>query len=162
MNKEYKIEDIACSCVYLLKKNGNVVYVGKTKNGFKRIMSHYKKKDFDTVEIREVENDRLNEVEANLILDFKPKYNMTMPNSFSVKKLREKIKEDIGFNIYAIDIKRICKHLDIELEHFNGLTYVRDYNYNKIVEECLSKIKELDINKKHNSCLEKRITYECL
>lgn len=60
--------------IYLLKKIGLVVYIGQSIDVVKRIAQHVNK-DFDSVEIRIVESERLNSEEALLINQLNPKLN---------------------------------------------------------------------------------------
>ncbi len=64
------------SGVYFLKKDGVIVYVGKSTNVMARIFSdHYRVKDFDEVEIHWLEKDVIGKYESQQIDKHKPKLN---------------------------------------------------------------------------------------
>lgn len=76
-----KYDKFECYYIYLLIKNKEVVYVGRTNNLDNRIKSHKRQgKDFDEVKIMEIGNDvnayDLTELaEYYYIKKYKPKYN---------------------------------------------------------------------------------------
>lgn len=90
----YKLSDFNKTSVYLLKKDGVVVYVGSSKNGFYRALSHaYNKpvKDFDEIELIDCELDDLIELETELIIKYQLIYNNTIPskNYITLKSFKE-------------------------------------------------------------------------
>lgn len=63
-------------CVYILKHEGSIVYVGKSTDVCARLNTHAKDKDFDEVYIIEVSDKRSQDFcENSLIWKYKPKYN---------------------------------------------------------------------------------------
>ena len=64
------------SFIYFLIKNDEVVYIGKTENGFVRPFTH-KDKDFDLVISIPFDNSLLDEKEKFLIKKYTPIYNTT-------------------------------------------------------------------------------------
>lgn len=64
------------SGVYLLRKCGEVVYVGRSENLFSRIARHQDDKDFDTIQFVRMPKSRQAAYEAELIKSLKPKYNV--------------------------------------------------------------------------------------
>jgi hypothetical protein len=69
--KDHKIE----SAIYILMKDGAVIYVGQTGKLIARIAQHSEKKVFDRVLYVECDIDNLNWMEGRLIKYFKPIYN---------------------------------------------------------------------------------------
>lgn len=61
--------------VYALVKGGVVVYVGQSRSGLQRPMTHSKEKDFDSIFWIESDEKDLNEIESLLILKMQPKMN---------------------------------------------------------------------------------------
>lgn len=82
--KPYEIPQNNCG-VYLLYSNGEIVYVGKSKNILSRISTHFNchksrggvetKKEFDKVTVIECEIDEMDFIERILIDFLLPKYN---------------------------------------------------------------------------------------
>ena len=59
--------------VYILKKNENVVYVGRTKRIYDRLVTHKSKKDFDKIALIEyLDEGQLRDAEYYLIKYYKP------------------------------------------------------------------------------------------
>lgn len=70
------------SCIYKLYDEDTIVYVGQSAiNAYGRIGNHLKDKVFDSFEIINCDINTLNEIEAELIIQNKPKYNSTIPNN---------------------------------------------------------------------------------
>jgi hypothetical protein len=69
--------------VYLLWKNGTVVYVGQSENILQRVGVHLANpnKDFDGFSYAVVENGDLNIVEADLIVRYNPPLNNGLPRN---------------------------------------------------------------------------------
>lgn len=62
--------------VYLLEKNKNVIYVGRTKRIYDRLVSHKSKKDFDKIALLEfIDKGQCNEAEYYFIKYYKPSLN---------------------------------------------------------------------------------------
>ena len=73
--KQNPVEILDVACVYLLLREGKVVYVGQSKNIYSRIQSHRSTKDFTHFRILRCHPVRLNYWEGKLIFDYKPEYN---------------------------------------------------------------------------------------
>ena len=78
---------VNASGVYALVRGQEVVYVGQTINGLRRIGHHIKDKVFDRVFFLQVEIQELREVEAWMLSLFKPKYNKAMPSEKRIAKI---------------------------------------------------------------------------
>ena len=62
--------------VYILKKNEDVIYVGRTKRIYDRLVTHKSKKDFDKVDLIEyLEQGQSMDAEYYLIKYYKPAFN---------------------------------------------------------------------------------------
>lgn len=99
--------------VYLLIKDGKVVYVGQTGDIIARVSFHITEgvKQFDSFSYVECLQTELNNVEAHYIYEFCPTYNIQTPSSNMYKTARG-LKELFGLS--AIIIKRWIKHFMIE------------------------------------------------
>lgn len=106
--------------VYLLTKNGIVVYVGSTKNLGNRIASHITgEKDFDDVKYQEVEPNMMLYIEFFFIDFYKPKYNKktTPPKGLNtLKKLKKPnyVKTEILQKV--IDVLKVEPFMNLEGE----------------------------------------------
>lgn len=69
--------------IYLLWKNGTVVYVGQSTNIFNRVGDHVAdpRMDFDSYSYVPVENGNLNELEADMIVKLNPSLNTILPSN---------------------------------------------------------------------------------
>lgn len=96
--------------VYLLTRNGVVVYVGLT-NGkvFHRIGAHAYRKDFDGVSIIECDTaEEAMEVEAKMIVKLRPEYNGKLDNPESAGMIgMEEIKKMLGVSHEKVARKRL-------------------------------------------------------
>ena len=70
-----------CTCVYFLKFEKEVVYVGQTINLLRRITEHLNQRDkvFDEISYIEVEKENLDYTESKYIVLFNPIFNRLIP-----------------------------------------------------------------------------------
>lgn len=103
--------------IYFLIKNGEVVYVGQTKNGLYRPFSHYDK-DFDKVYVLSCKEEGLDIVEDYYILKYQPIYNKKITDGYTLITSRNKLRRTLNDRYLTIkDIKRVVKN--------NNLTYIK-------------------------------------
>lgn len=86
--------------VYFLFKDKNLVYVGKTTKGIKRIFQH-DDKEFDGYYFVDVPPDELSYTEKELILKYKPRYNLSIPGE---RIKRREVKET------KLERIKLCPH----------------------------------------------------
>ncbi len=132
MNIILKKTDIFCSCVYLLKKDDVVVYVGQTKQGVKRISQHYDK-DFDSVEIMPCSEELLNQKESYYILRHSPKYNTQPTNCRTIDGIKSYMAKKHKKRIYKKDIILFIESNNIEVISFKGKACVSLADFDVIV-----------------------------
>ena len=80
---KFKVSDCVKPCIYLLRKDGEVVYVGSSEKGLLRALSHIyvdTEKDFDEVELIDCNSENLTEKETQMIFEYVPKYNKSVPS----------------------------------------------------------------------------------
>lgn len=121
--------------VYFLLKDGEVVYVGQTREGVTRPYSH-KDKDFDTVRIIKCEIDELDYLEEKYIVKYKPIYNGTLKyvDNISVERIVKKINKRFSNKISEKEIWKLIEPLKIRFAcNFND--YEKIYNHFKAKEE---------------------------
>lgn len=83
--------------IYFLLHEGQVVYVGQSKNVLGRFNEHIQWKTFDSYFVLEVEDDdSLDDVEMHFVMKFNPKYNVAkmVPRGF-VKATGETLFERV-------------------------------------------------------------------
>lgn len=99
------------SVIYVLVKNGEVIYVGQTGDLIGRISTHKKMKVFDAVLFIECSQDNLNWMEGLLIKYFKPEQNIAkLTCSSQATNSKLKCQEDMKMKIRNLLIKlRISK-----------------------------------------------------
>jgi len=68
--------------VYMLVKNDEVIYVGQSRNLKSRVCSHVgNEADFDYIDFFDVDPFEANNVEADRIVRYNPKFNTTLPKN---------------------------------------------------------------------------------
>lgn len=139
MNKEFEEKNAITipvnykSFIYFLLKNNIVVYVGQTKRGLFRPFSH-KDKDYDEMKIILCEEKILNDLEDKFIIKYKPKYNRTVNNSYSLINVRNRIRRKFNNKITVLGVKKIIKFMNIKLFEYNGNLYINNDDYEKIIK----------------------------
>lgn len=134
--------------IYVLFKNNEVVYVGQSYRVEERIHKHSPEKDFDSFSVMEINNGDLSDFEADLIMKFKPKYNLVVPTNskygnMSTLKLR--------YNKNATALKKAIKLNGVEEIHLGyyslmELDEIFGYEENKSFQNKEVENKYLNIN----------------
>lgn len=121
--------------IYFLIKDGIVIYVGQTKHGLIRPLSH-KDKEYDTMKIIYCNEDELDILEDKYITKYKPRYNKTLNNScnYSLNKARNKIRKLFNNYMTITDLKEIIRKLNIEIILINGNRYIKQEDFRKIID----------------------------
>lgn len=97
-DKVFDLDDVCFPCIYFLIMGGEIVYVGQTKSGMKRILCHLETKEFDSIGVIRCEEKDLDEKETYYIAKLNPLYNKTLTNAQSSKRIKQILKS-IGFNV---------------------------------------------------------------
>lgn len=137
--KIYEIPNQIKTAVYLLYDDNEVVYVGQTKSGLKRIMQH-NNKIFNRYSFIECSVDDLDYFEDVYIMKFQPKYNhfynysrMSLESCY--RKLKYQIQKQINLNEFIDFVEKS----GIEVLIFKGTKTIlkKDFYYilKKINEE---------------------------
>lgn len=122
--------------VYFLLLNKEVVYVGQTRNGLVRPLSH-KDKVFDEIKIIYCEENNLDLMEDLYIKKYMPRYNKNANYNmnYSLHKARNKIRSLFNDNSFNLPkLKRIIKALNIQVYMIDSKPYINVEDYKKIVE----------------------------
>lgn len=138
--------------VYLLLNDEEVVYVGQTTQGLKRIEQHQKekKKIFNNYKIISCIKKDLNELENFYILKYQPKYNKKL-NSVNVNEnyIILRLKDEIGFNPYSIKfIEKIIDNCAYKKRKFKNKNSIKKEDADIIVNQLLINFKSFN-----NECL---------
>lgn len=86
--------------IYFLIKSGEVVYVGQTKQGLTRPLSH-RDKDFDEIKIMYCTENALDSLEDKYIQKYKPHYNKQSNYAmrWGLQRVRNEIRKATGIEI---------------------------------------------------------------
>lgn len=108
--------------IYFLFDGDEIVYIGQSENIYKRVGTHLSDKIFDSWNYIEYPDENLDELEAEYILKYKPKYNQSIPsNSIWLSSGAIKIKFGIGKR----ELKQLIKKGNFTATSFCGVLYVR-------------------------------------
>lgn len=130
------IEQYKSVFIYFLLLKNEVVYVGQTKRGIVRPLSH-KEKCFDEIRIMYCKENELDLLEDIYIKKYEPYYNKAVNYSmnYSLNRTRNKIRKsfnDKSFNLTRL--KKIIKLLNISIYTHDITPYISVDDYKKIVE----------------------------
>jgi predicted GIY-YIG superfamily endonuclease len=104
--------------IYFLIHNNEIVYVGKTADGLKRVFNHTDK-EWDSYAVIECSTaDETTALEGVYIGRLAPKYNLSMSSCYSMEKAKKATKRNVW------DIKRAIRELGITPMVFNGSPYI--------------------------------------
>lgn len=131
--------------IYFLLKDNIVVYVGQTKNGIFRPLSH-KDKDYDNIRILYCKEEELDFLEDKYIVKYNPIYNKTYNLSVNYGLQRCKTKLNNYFNnefngekIHIPLIKKVINELGIHIYSINGNQFIKVVDYEKILKYLIAK-----------------------
>lgn len=124
--------------VYFLLNDGEVVYVGQTKNGLIRPLSH-RDKEFNEIKILYCDSDELDITEDKYIQKYKPIYNKQNNYAvrWSLKRVRDCIRNQTRQTNYTVPrLKKVLKELNIipERDCFNGKETISFDEYTVVME----------------------------
>lgn len=135
--------NIQCPIVYFLLDGNEVVYVGKSKYGVSRPFMH-KDKKFTDVAVMKCEENELDYYETKYIRQYNPKYNRKAGAlELTFKKARDRVRKTTIFSDFTVnDIKRIMKKIKIQEKELDGLKYIDEDDFTKIIEFVNDTIRE--------------------
>lgn len=125
--KVYEIPNNVKNGIYLLINNNEVVYVGKTKSGLKRIMQH-NDKTFNKYSFIETLPEELDYYEDFYIIKYQPKYNNFYSYyRISIDSAYRQLKYEIKKQINIKQFKTILCENNIKIIPFKKyLTITKD------------------------------------
>lgn len=135
-NENYDLQVPKCNqCfIYFLVKNNEVVYVGQTKNGLIRPLTH-KDKEYDDIFVKYCDKKQLNDAENYYIIKYKPRYNRNIGNiiKLGLKKVACKIRGMFGWKDFDVEhARKLAKILNIKVE--TEFEMISIFDFYKMVE----------------------------
>lgn len=133
--KVYEIPNGIKNAVYFLINDNEVVYVGKTSNGLKRIMQH-NKKTFNKYSFFECDKEKLDFYEDYYIMEYQPKYNKRY-NCYriSINSAYSKLSNIITNDMNIFEFARYIENNNIELKKFKGTSTIKKDDFNNIKKQ---------------------------
>ena len=131
--KRYEVETDVKNIVYFLMKDDEVVYIGHTTRGIKRILEHFNNKDFNNYAFYETDEEKLFDLEKKLIRMYMPKYNNEYyfekkinGIDLSFQSVRKSLNKKYDFtliygfhNIWVENMVEFCKQNNIKFYNVN-------------------------------------------
>ena len=131
--KIYEIPNNIKKAVYILFKDNEVVYVGQTINGLKRIFQHGKK-DFNKYAFIETED--LEYYEDFYIMKYQPKYNRSHNHyRLTLKSAYLKLSTKIKNRMDIFEFANFIQNKGIKLEKFKNKSTIIKKDYENIKKE---------------------------
>lgn len=144
MNKErfdrnFKLQDVIMPCIYFLFNKGAVVYVGKTEYGLKRILCHTSDKDFDEIKVKLFPSSLLDEKETHYIAKYNPKYNQSLPNAYSSKRIKQLLLLNHRVRVRRHQVEKWIDGNVSANYFFKGEKYIGKDDFNDCINYFISK-----------------------
>lgn len=123
------------SFIYFLVKQKEVVYVGQTRKGITRPLSH-KDKEYDTIYIKYCDVAELDKLEDKYILKYRPILNKECNSvmRYGLQKVKRKIRKEFNapkFNIWKL--KEILNELNIKTNIMYGVEVISIFEYYDVI-----------------------------
>lgn len=114
ISAQIKLQKENLTGIYFLLKDNHIVYIGKTTNGMRRILTH-KDKDFDSYSFFKVKQHELDVVENLNIVYYKPIYNKQYTSSSftGLSGINEKCRKKFGTRKMRL-IRKVLKQLEFQ------------------------------------------------
>lgn len=128
---EYDLSNVLTPCIYFLYDKDEIVYIGKTEYGLKRILTHTTDKQFDSFKIKVFDKNILSEKETYYIAKYNPKYNKLIPNSYCAKNIKHILSIKYGLKIKKRDIVEWILNNVCDYYYFKGERYISEINLKK-------------------------------
>lgn len=124
--------------VYFLLKNGEVIYVGQTRHGLARPLSH-RDKEFDEIKIIYCDYAELDFLEDKYIRKYRPIHNKQNNRALrmGLVRVRDSIREQKGYSKYTLPrLRKLLKSLNIQTEtdYYNGKETISFDDYKTVME----------------------------
>jgi len=130
--------------IYFLIINDKIIYVGQSKDVYKRINAHRDDKIFNKFSYIKIEESNLADLEAHFIYHLKPEKNLNLPQNKYYKTITQ-IKQ-----IHNLNIPIINKWINKKNIHGNGKGYYQLKDFNGLNN--LKKWFQLNCNNSSRNC----------
>lgn len=133
--KTYEIPAGIQNAIYILFNNDNIVYVGQTTNGVRRILQHGDK-IFNKFAFIEKPLEELEYWEDYYIMKYQPKYNNSYNhNRLSINSAYNQLKKYMKECVNIIEFPEYIKKKNIEIKKFKNIPTITKEEFKKINEE---------------------------
>lgn len=133
--KLYEVPTNIKNAIYLLVHDDKVVYVGKTRNGIKRISEH-SKKVFEKVGFIECKENELDYYEDFYIMKYQPLYNRTYScYRMTLKSAYSKLGEVIKRNMNIFEFTQYLESKNIKIDKFKEVLTITKNDFKVVYKE---------------------------
>lgn len=132
-DRKFKLQDVVMPCIYFLLDNGEVVYVGKTEYGLKRVLCHISDKVFDEIKVKLFPPSLLDEKETYYIAKYHPKYNHSIPNVYSAKRIKQLLLSNYGVRVRKKQVEAWIDDNVLESLFFRGERHIDKNNFDNCI-----------------------------
>lgn len=143
-DRKFKLQDVVMPCIYFLFDKGTVVYVGKTEYGLKRVLSHISDKEFDEIKIKLFPSSLLDEKETYYIAKYNPKYNQSIPNAYSAKRIKQLLLLNHGVKVRKRQVEAWITANVSDYYFFKGERHIGKRNFDDCINYFLNTNKNGD------------------
>lgn len=132
-DRKFKLQDVVMPCIYFLFDKGTVVYVGKTEYGLKRVLCHISDKEFDEIKIKLFPSSLLDEKETYYIAKYNPKYNQSIPNAYSAKRIKQLLLLNHGVRVRKKQVEAWIDDNVLESLFFRGERHIDKNDFDNCI-----------------------------
>ena len=133
--KTYEIPGGIQNAIYFLINNDEVIYVGQTKNGLKRILQHGDK-FFNKYSFIEKPIEALDYWEDYYIMKYQPKYNNSYNhNRLSLNSAYNQLKYYVKSYINMFEFPEYIEKKGIEIKMFKNVPTITKEDFKYIIEQ---------------------------
>ena len=133
--KTYEIPGGIQNAIYFLVNNDEVIYVGQTKNGLKRILQHGDKV-FNKYSFIEKPIEELDYWEDYYIMKYQPKYNNSYNhNRLSLNSAYNQLKYYVKSYINMFEFPEYIEKKGIEIKMFKNVPTITKEDFKYIIEQ---------------------------
>lgn len=143
ISKARPVDHIDNVGIYVLLREGEIVYVGQSQNIKSRIGTHLaeKAKIFDSYYVIYCDSFQLNDLEAEFIIKFDPIYNAAIPSNNEYKTF-EGVRKQLTSKHRWRDVKKYIEHKNIKTcegrwDSYYRLSDFKDFNKWLLEKSCL-------------------------
>lgn len=127
-----KNKDVILCGVYFLLDEDEIIYIGSSKHIVSRVYSHTSsEKHFNQVRFISCDNESKEQLEAQLIIEHNPKYNLGLPGVEDYVTLNHCLSQS------KAELNSLIKELPVEFMR-NSRNYIKTVNYKRLIAAMVS------------------------